>query len=99
MDFFRRDYWVKSWRSEFLPAVSTNNTLLLSYLKSLKIATNYTETSVSENFLGSMLALLRQLISNMEGLAFTWAVTTSALAIISVKELNHAFKNFSKHLE
>lgn len=94
---FRKAYWTKALRGEYLPAVTIDNALILSYLRSLKISQKTTNVEEQWSWLSEGLAFLRRRTKGVSGPQFTWTTVMTAVLVILSKKLLGYLKN-NKHL-
>lgn len=69
-------------RGEFLPIVSLDHNILLSYLRSLKIVPANQEPDKSSTILTTILDILRHEANKLDGPSFTWTIIAVAVLIL-----------------
>lgn len=69
-------------RGEFLPIVSLDHSILLSYLRSLKIVPSNQEPDKNSTILTTILDILRYEANKLDGPTFTWTIIAIAVLIL-----------------
>lgn len=78
-------YWIREKVGEYFPAFALDHAPLQSYLKSLKISQSYKEIPVKNQFLKSVLDVIRKYSSMFEGSILILGILLAGFALIATQ--------------